>query len=182
MPRGTPLTPGQMRTASRVYAETGNYSEAARAIGVTETTVRRRLQKSKRADLHARAIERGMREARRALRTMLGDAARRASVAVDGRDYAAVVGAVSKTVDSLVTLREASVGLTLKRLSRDRLKAEIALLEARRLSLLDWDEVLSRATPEQREQLRSLAESIKAQSAGGAEPPALPRPGEPEPR
>lgn len=71
MPRGVPLTPEQLAEAARVYHETGNYSEAARAIGSNNHShVRRALiaaQEPERAQLHAHALARAERDARRAL-------------------------------------------------------------------------------------------------------------------
>lgn len=64
MPRGTPLTPEQIERASEVYEQTGNYSEAARILGVNESAARRALQRRrepKRAELHRRAAARGER-------------------------------------------------------------------------------------------------------------------------
>lgn len=70
MPRGVPLTPDQMAEALRVYLETGNYSEAARAIGADASNVRRQLiaaREPERAALHTHALARAERDALRAL-------------------------------------------------------------------------------------------------------------------
>jgi hypothetical protein len=44
---------------------------------------------------------------------------------------------------------------------RQKMRADIKLAEARRVALLDWDDVVSRATDEQRKELVDLAERIK---------------------
>lgn len=71
MPRGVPLTPEQIAEATRVYLATGNYSEAARAIGSSDpSNVRRALiaaEEPKRAQLHAQALAKAERDARRAV-------------------------------------------------------------------------------------------------------------------
>lgn len=70
MPRGVPLTPEQIAEATRVYLATGNYTEAARSIGADPSNVRRQLiaaREPERAALHACALARAERDARRAL-------------------------------------------------------------------------------------------------------------------
>lgn len=70
MPRGVPLTPEQIAEATRVYLATGNYSEAARAIGSDHSNVRRTLiaaEEPRRAQLHAQALAQAERDARRAV-------------------------------------------------------------------------------------------------------------------
>ncbi len=71
MPRGTPLTPEELGRAAEVYARTGSYSEAARAIGAPDpSTVRKaflRAGNPNRSQLHAREIDAGLERGRRAL-------------------------------------------------------------------------------------------------------------------
>jgi hypothetical protein len=65
------MTPEQIAEATRVYLATGNYSEAARAIGSSDHShVRRALIAAKepeRARLHAQALAKAERDARRAV-------------------------------------------------------------------------------------------------------------------
>ena len=61
VPRGVPITAEQEATIVRVWHETHNASEAARAAGLTEHAARntlRRLKEAKRGELHARALAR----------------------------------------------------------------------------------------------------------------------------
>lgn len=70
VPRGVPLTPEQIAEATRVYLATGNYAAAAEAIGSDRSNVRRQLiaaQEPLRAALHAQALARAERDARRAV-------------------------------------------------------------------------------------------------------------------
>lgn len=70
MATGTPITPEQREIIIRVFHETANASEAARQAGVSEHAARNALgaeRRSKRGELHLRALERAEREFRRAV-------------------------------------------------------------------------------------------------------------------
>lgn len=137
MPRGVPLTPEQTETLARVYGETGNYSEAARAAGVDPSVARRALERrgeSSRAQLHARACDRGLREARKQLGTVAAIVARvigvetAASVSLEPKDLAALANTLARLTDTRLALALAADRRRTGRLTRDKLRAEIAAL------------------------------------------------------
>ena len=128
------LTPEQMERAAKVYAETGNVAEAARAIGVSRQTLhdafkRERLGRNR--TLHARACEAGLRKARKRL-LRVAEVAERVidndGVGVEPRDLAALINALSKNVDTLAGLAEREEVRRRSSLMRKKLKAEVDLL------------------------------------------------------
>jgi hypothetical protein len=102
--RGTPLTPVQVAKAVEVYTQTGNYSAAARAIEASVSATRDAILRVINADrrkLHARACERGLRNAGRAIRYGLAKAKERFDHAVDAKEFSEVMRA---TTDAAKTL------------------------------------------------------------------------------
>ena len=136
---GPRLTPDLIGRASEVFASTGNLSEAARSIGVGESTLRAafvRMKVARNRDLHARACEQGLRKARKRL-ARLGEMAETYverltsnadAPAIEPRDLAAVLNATAKLADSLGGIADRVERTKQGRLTRDKTRAEIELL------------------------------------------------------
>jgi hypothetical protein len=143
--RGVPLTPAQLAQAAEVYTRTGNYSEAARAIGVDPDTVARRLGDRKRSDLHARALARGVRRARRHLVAGMDVAAallakeKTDGAGMEPRDVAAVLNATSRASEALLALEERRDRARQARLTRDKTRAETEFWRRRNNGTLPAD-------------------------------------------
>lgn len=140
MASGTPLTPEQLKLASEVYEKTANYSEAARAIDADISAVRRallRLEKPNRAKLNARAVERGVREGRKKLRSIIalsGDLLATKDgkpFKMNGKEFASIASAIARATEVLNTLSERKQRNQQLRLQREKIRAEIELLRAR---------------------------------------------------
>jgi hypothetical protein len=135
VPRGKPLTPDEIEQAAEVWHRTGNYSEAARAIGASDpSTVRQALlrhENTKRHQLHARACERGVREARKAIRYGLSKAVERFNQAADGQEFGNVMKALTDAARTLSALAEQSDRRRAAALARKKARAEIDALERR---------------------------------------------------
>lgn len=131
MPKGTPLTPKQLRKAAEVYEQTGSYSEAARAIGVDEGAVRKRFAPHpKRSELNTRAIDQGLRDGRRALREVQKTARELLkSGLLEPRDLDAVARSVSVSIQRMLDLKRAP-------LERAKLRREVEVLDAKAKGLL----------------------------------------------
>jgi hypothetical protein len=135
--RGVPLTPEQVQKAAEVYERTGNYSEAARVIGVSEYAVRSRLTKlreSKRNELHVRACARGVRTARKAMTTDLAtSAAYLAAHARDlePRDFAELLKARAGTAKTLMAMQERAETAREAPLRRQKMRAEAVVAQKR---------------------------------------------------
>lgn len=132
MPKGTPLTPKQLRKAAEVYEQTGNYSEAARAVGCDPDTIAVRLRNRKRSDLNAAAIVRGLRDGRRALCEGIAKGRSLLQEELEPRDYQSVMGGLGTAVQRLNDLREAP-------LRRAKLRREVEVLDAKVKGLLPPD-------------------------------------------
>jgi hypothetical protein len=131
VPRGVPLTPEQVERAAEVYGRTGNYAEAARAIGAAETAVRTRLVQRGDADrraLNARACEKGVRDGTRALRYGLSLARERFDAAATADEFRAVMSATSDATRTLQTIATAHGDRALKRLQREKMRAELSMM------------------------------------------------------
>jgi len=115
MPRGVPLTPDQLATATRVYLATGNYSEAARAIGADASNVRRQLiaaREPERAALHTHALARAERDARRALERIRAKLEAAADGAAEVKDLAAIAAQIHDNARATTQMRVAHAKLT----------------------------------------------------------------------
>lgn len=140
MPRGTPLTPAQVETIVRVYAATGNASEAARQAGCETSSATRKLNQlraQRRSELHARATERGIREARKGLRAsekllraLLEATEDPAALGLEPRDIAALINARSQNAKVMLAVAGRIEAHAAAKLERAKLKAEIAKLAA----------------------------------------------------
>lgn len=136
MPRGTPLTPEQLARAADVYARTGTYAEAGRAIGVEESVARRALlralsagEESERVALNARAIERGLRNGRRALTELNGRLRKKVSTASKIGELVSISKGLSLSVARLADLAELELKRRQARLTRAKTSAEIRALD-----------------------------------------------------
>lgn len=142
---GPRLTPEQLDRAAEVFAKTGNTSEAARVVGVAESTIRSALTRQRIArnrELHTRACEAGMRRARKYLATGLVtidktirdnaflEEGNTAPVTLEPEQLARLVGAMAQGAQSLVKLRESDDVRAIARLQRAKVRAEIARIEA----------------------------------------------------
>lgn len=137
MPRGVPITPERVAEAAAEYARTGNYAAAARAIGEPETTVRLALQRAKIADrsgFHARALDRGLREGRRALRKCIAKSDAMLDEPLEPKDLASVSQAISHSVQRLSDLRELPA-------RRAKIRAETRVADAKAKGLLPPEHV-----------------------------------------
>jgi gamma-glutamyl:cysteine ligase YbdK (ATP-grasp superfamily) len=115
MPRGVPLTPEQIAEATRVYLETGNYAAAAAAIGSDRSNVRRQLiaaGEPQRAALHALALARAERDARRALTRIRAKLEAAADAAGDAKELAIVAAQVHDNARATTQMRVAHAKLT----------------------------------------------------------------------
>jgi hypothetical protein len=145
MPRGIPLTPQQIQQAVEVYTQTGNYSEAGRAIGVPPNTARVALLRHGEADrcqLHALATARGIRKARRGLDKGLSlldrllDAEAADGPGLEPRDIAALLNARARLTEVLLNVAEREDRRKQSRLTRAKTQAETRVLEAKAKGLL----------------------------------------------
>lgn len=140
MPSGVPLTPLQVEIIARVHEETGNASEAARQAGCSPDAVALRLKADanrKRSALHARACERGVREGRRHMtatsRLLAGILSTETpdALVMDPKDIAAIANALTSAtklrLDLAATLRKNAQA----RLTREKTRAEVAILRHR---------------------------------------------------
>ena len=180
MPRGTPLTPEQLGQAAEVYARTGSYSEAARAIGAPDpSTVRKallRIGDPNRSQLHARAIDEGLARGRRTLdglvrevRTRTATAELRAELTLD--ELLAAAKTASYGVARMVDLAELELKRRTARLTRRKLRAEALALEARSAPGVDQVLALLAALPET--ELRAALMQLR--DANGVGPSNAPR-------
>jgi hypothetical protein len=134
VPSGTPLTPEQVEQAVAVYHRTGNYSEAAREIGASISATRAailRATNATRRKLHARACERGVRAARKAIAYGLAKARERFDQAADGQEFGNVMKAATDAARTLAALAEQSDRRKAAALARKKARAEIDALERR---------------------------------------------------
>ena len=114
MPRGVPITAEQEATIARVWYETHNASEAARAAGLTEHAARnalRRLKEAKRGELHARALARAERDARRALAKIRRKLEAAADAAGDAKELTMLAAQINDNARVVVTMRTAHAKL-----------------------------------------------------------------------
>lgn len=110
-----PLTPEQIATATRVYLATGNYSAAAEAIGSDRSNVRRQLlaaEEPQRATLHAQALARAERDARRAVVLARRKLVAALDGAADEKALATVAAQIHDNARVTSTMRTAHARLT----------------------------------------------------------------------
>ena len=136
MPRGVPLTPGQLAVAAEAYARTGSYADAGRAIDVDESVARRALLRgleaggeSERVALHARAIDRGLRDGRRALTEVNGKLRKKITGSSKIGELVSISKGLSLSVARLADLAELELKRRQAHLTRAKTRAEIRSLE-----------------------------------------------------
>jgi molybdenum-dependent DNA-binding transcriptional regulator ModE len=157
MPRGTPLTTEQIRALGASYAKSRNVAHAARKHGVSYAAAWKAIHGAKndrRRYLQERAVERGLRDGRRAL-VANGNAiaallaTELLSGSVEPSHVAALQSAHSSTQRELV--RQSLLELKRKQaaLTREKTRAEIRALRERVKELPPLAELRARMTPRQ---------------------------------
>lgn len=132
MGRGPNLTPDELGRAAAEYTRTGSFAQAAAAIGRTdESVVRKALRRVGCPDLsgvHARAVESGLRRARKAL----NETNAKLKEKIEGAklsDLVSIAKGLSLTTARLEGLAELELKRRQSRLTRRKTTAEIAALE-----------------------------------------------------
>lgn len=160
--RSGPLSPAEVARIVAVYEATGNNCETGRQCGVPESTVRyvlKRARAATRRELHAHAVDVGIREARRALRAAVKRAREMLREPLEPRDVHSLAQAAS-----LATVR--FLDMKMARLGRDEARSRIAAAREKARSLVQWDEVLAAATPEERDAVYEVAERVRERQRG----------------
>lgn len=137
------LTPDERAAVVARYVETANASQVAREFGLSESGVRKILAAAdgaRKGDLHARAVARAIRKARRSLARKVdaidlyllshadGDAG---SIALEPKDFAAVVNAQCNVTSKLLEVEGRIEASKQARLTRELRRAEIELARLR---------------------------------------------------
>ena len=120
------ITPDELAAATKVYHRTGNYAEAARAIGRDKSAVRKALLAANeplRATLHTHALARAEREARRALEKARKRLASTLDATLEVKDLAAVTAQIHDNARATTQMRTAHAKLTGEH-APDRLQVE----------------------------------------------------------
>lgn len=196
---GPRLTPEQVETAAEVFGRTGNTSEAARAIGVPESTLRTWFEKNRTAmrtarnrELHTRACETGLRKARKYLTTglavvdkMLRDNAflgeteggGAVPVSLEPEQLARLVGSLGQAATAMVKLSEAGDTRRQARLSRAKSRADIRKVNAEIAALEregapTMEKLLTMLSQMPEGDVRRAIEALRARGQGDAPPPA----------
>lgn len=111
----SPITPDEIDRAAEVFRATGNYAEAARAIGRDKSSTRRALiaaAEPLRATLHTQALARAERDALRALvstrKGLVADFAR----AAEAKDRVAAAAQIHDNARATTQMRVAHAKLT----------------------------------------------------------------------
>lgn len=176
---GRRITPAEMERAAEVFARTDNVSEAARAIGVSPQTLHdafKRVRIGKNRKLHAEACERGIREQRERLRrlssiaeSVIGNAGE-----LEPKDLAALMNATSKAADTMVTFASREDSRKQSKLTREKTRAETALIRARIAGTLPPDkvEMTHDARDALAERFARLARTDEPDRPGAGDPPS----------
>lgn len=160
MSRGTPLAPDQLEDLARLYAESGNASAVARALGVSISTVTRqlaRLGEQGRAKLQGESLAAGM---------MLGQAYLEAAVetigetfvqefkasegpAVDADTAKKLTDALAKATATFAFLQRREEQRLQAALTREKTRAEITALQVRIDELPPMEVLKAKLSPAQ---------------------------------
>lgn len=108
------ITPEEIAVAAKVYQTTGNYAEAADAIGRDKSAVRRALIRAGeplRATLHTHALAKAEREARRALVKSREKLATMLDASFDVKDVTAIAAQIHDNARATTTMRTAHAKL-----------------------------------------------------------------------
>lgn len=180
MPRGPNVTADDRAKAAEVYARTGSYTEAAAAIGRDESTVRKMLARMglspNLSDLHARAIERGLRKGRRAL----GALNTKLREKIDRVSKVGEMVSIAKGLSLTLARQTALAELELKRrqaaLTRRKTRAEIRQLDK---GAPTPEQIVAALAAMSREDLVSVLTRLRPEPAALPEP--TPAPTDPSP-
>jgi DNA-binding MarR family transcriptional regulator len=137
MSRGKPLHPAQLAELAELYAECGNASEVARALGVEPSTVTRaldRLGEQRRAKLQSDALDAGLRAGREDLDETRAEVAKLLLSELRAQkiepDHAQKLGmTLARLTSGLVQMAQFELRRRQSRLTRRRTRAEITLLD-----------------------------------------------------
>lgn len=192
---GPRLSPEQLEAAAEVFARTNNTSEAARFIGCNESTLRAAFERERIArnrELHARACEDGLQEGVKLLRDVATEChailTRRVTTAagLEASDFAALGRTVNQAESTIAALAEREEKRRLARLTREKLRADIAKVTADTVKVKAETRALEREvqpTPEQllaylaglpREELVRALDELRARRAAAAPAPEKP--------
>ena len=175
------LSPAERARIAARYVETSNASQVARECGVSEGTVRNVIAQqgvANRYELHARAVDKAVRKARRSLARRIDSvdmyllhAADVDNEKVPGviglepRDFAAVLNAQCNITARLHESQERAERSRQARLTRDKTRAETALLKARTEAISGLSSALQGATDEELAMVATILE--RARRRGG---------------
>lgn len=151
MPRGVPLTPEQIAAATEAFRKTGSYADAGRAIGVEVSVARRALlrhRESERDTLHARAIRKAQRRARRHINDALDEIAERLATTPNDSAAAQLASALVRLSDSILAIEERGERRAQARMNRRKTRAEIEVLQKKAAGELAPDTVVLNAGDE----------------------------------
>ena len=176
MPRGPNLSPEEIGRAAEAYARIGTYAGAAAAIGRSdESAVRKALQRvgcPNLSDLHARAIDAGIRRARKALNTTNTQLAEKLTGA-NLSDLIGIAKGLSLTTARLEGLAELELKKRQSRLTRAKTRAEVEALK--KGTALTTEQLLAYLAALPREELLTLIATLRSQreaSAPTTKPPS----------
>ena len=167
------LSPSERAAVAARYVETSNASAVAREFGVSEGTVRNVIAQqgvANRYELHARAVDKAVRKARRSLARRIDsidmyllnavseDEKVPGVVGLEPRDFAAVLNAQCNVIARLHESQERIERKRQSRLTRDKTRAETAFLKARTEALDGVKAALAGATDEELAMVASIIE------------------------
>ncbi len=165
MARGPILTPDELGVAAAAFARTGSFADAARAIGRTdESGVRKALRRVGYPDLsglHARAVDSGIRQARRALNNTTSKLATRVDAATDTAELVAIAKGLSLTTARLEGLAELELKKRQSSITRAKTRAEVDALK--KGTALTTEQLLAYLAALPREELLKLIATLRAQ-------------------
>lgn len=181
---GPRLTPEQVETASEIFARTNNVSEAARAIGVSESTLRTHFDRDRTArnrEAHARACEEGLQRgltwlldvAEKCHATLTGEI--RAGEGLDAKDIAGLGRAVTGALTTVMQFSERDDRRRLSKRQRKKLRAETLLAIAQTKAIdvkaqagMTPEDLLSKLSVDE---LLAVLATIRAKRAASAKEP-----------
>ena len=172
------LTPAQRAAVVARYQLTANASEVAREFEISEATVRRYLSAAnatKKNELHARAVARGIRAGRRflvanasRLDAWLREHGDPNSPTMEPGDVARMSQALRVTIGGMCEVEERVERKSASLLSRNKTRAEIAFLKARTEAISGLSSALQGATDEELATVAAIIE--RARRRGGPTP------------
>lgn len=172
MPRGPEITLEELAVAIKAYVSEGTYAAAARAIGRDESSVRRALLRaslSEKVGLHARAIERGLRNGRKALTRANARLAKKITPEAKIGDLVGIAKGLSLTMARLTDLSELELKRRDASLHRQKVRAEIDAL--RKGTQLTPEQVLGYLASLPREEIVRLLGMLRREPAPSLPPP-----------